>query len=111
MIEYTSPMPKGAKDVDIYLEPDGTLSFEWHKGKIMSDKKIDFGDLRARLHVHEPRPYQGGEGWTIIDMFAVVDQLLTVIEAQDARIKALEDRLDAKDDQDTEGWAHSEYKG
>lgn len=58
----------------------------------MGDQKINLEGLRAQLHEHEPKPYQGGEGWTIIDMWRVVDDLLTVVEAQDARIKALEDR-------------------
>lgn len=75
----------------------------------MDEEKIDFEALRARLHTHEPRPYQGGEGWTIIDMFAVVDQLLTVIEAQDARIKALEEYNEEREvREENEAWQRGE---
>lgn len=94
MIEYTSPMPKGVKDVDIYLEPDGTLSFEWHKGKIMSEK-LTVEQLRA-LH-NQNRPVAGVSTFDSIlgDLYNFNGQLLDVIEAQDVRIKALEDRLNS----------------
>jgi len=59
----------------------------------MDDQKINLEDLRARLHQYQPVPYvEKNMGFTIIDMWHVLDQLLNVIEAQDVRIKALEDR-------------------
>lgn len=82
------------------------------KGKIMGDQKINLEDLRNRLYRNPPIPFVTNSlGPAIVDMWHVVDQLLTVVEEQEKQIKALEDRLDSKDDQDTEGWAHSEYTG
>jgi hypothetical protein len=92
MIEYHEPI-KG-NTVDIYVEPDGTLSFEWYNTEnIMADEqKLTIEALR------------GARGATPIAGFTehneVVEQLweftgvlLDYIEQQDARIKALEDQL------------------
>lgn len=65
----------------------------------MGDQKINLEGLRAQLHEHEPEPYKNGQGWTIIDMWHVVDQLLTVVEEQEKQIKALEEYNKALDDE------------
>lgn len=127
MIEYREPM-KG-NTVDIFLEPDGTLSFDWYntEAKIMSDQNVTVEQLRKKLHKYESVMFVTENlGSATVNMWQVVNQLLDHIEQQDARIKALEEKVNSvvivqderiqamqkdKDDQDTENWAHSEYSG
>lgn len=95
MIEYTSPIPRGCDAVDLYLEPDGTLSFEWYNTeKIMADEqKISIEALRA---ARGDEPIPGLTIHTVVteQLWHFTGVLLDYIEQQDARIKALEDQLD-----------------
>ena len=65
------------------------------------EEKSKIDELFARLQAHQPEAYNSADlGWTTVDIWNVVHQLLYIVEAQDAqikeqdaRIKALEDRL------------------
>lgn len=57
------------------------------------NKQVDFNALKGRLEEYTPIPHVTSNfGWVLIAVHQVVGQLVHVIEAQDARIKALEDQ-------------------
>lgn len=59
----------------------------------MADEKITIDELRAMLSARVPVPHDTNTlGWAVIDMHRVLNQLLTVVEQQEAQINALEER-------------------
>jgi hypothetical protein len=74
------------------------------------NKLIDVNELRQWMKGNEPV-----RGNTVIDdaieyLIDTTWQLLKVIEAQEARIKALEDRAEIDEDLDNEMWASGDNR-
>lgn len=121
MIEYTSKMPKGCDTVDIYLEADGQLSFEWRQSKgedQMDDERdaahqaIVFDYLEAILSICE-EPGEGDYDSLGYDLRRIQEIAFNAIrdasgkdlakvywdqrKELEARIKALEDQIKGED--------------
>lgn len=76
----------------------------------IANKLIDVNELRQWMKGNEPV-----RGNTVIDdaieyLIDTTWQLLKVIEAQEARIKALEDRAEIDEDLDNEMWASGDNR-
>lgn len=94
MIEYASPIPEGSDTADIYLEPDGTLSFDWYKAEKIKMSDYDMSSIRREVAaikkvVSEQQMMDADDA---IQLLHNLDRLIGVVEDIDERITALEEQ-------------------